>query len=178
MLPPREDKDHPAIDLDLHLPFLCFKPHQLLQVLLTFNVCVNQVRIPLNCSSFCCRICRCCLASCRNSKWCCSLVIGPDSHLWLSASCSFCRLLKTHISLLADSNIESIEPCMTFSFPTFLFVVSAFVMAAALCSCPVQRHAGLFNGSNCLSYGMSPQPFCRGCSCEYITFKSIGKYSK
>ncbi|XP_028281858.1 DENN domain-containing protein 3-like [Parambassis ranga] len=33
ILPPREDKDHPAIDLDLHLPFLCFKPHQLLQVL-------------------------------------------------------------------------------------------------------------------------------------------------
>ncbi|XP_067366197.1 DENN domain-containing protein 3-like isoform X2 [Channa argus] len=33
ILPPQEDKDHPAIDLDLHLPFLCFRPHQLLQVM-------------------------------------------------------------------------------------------------------------------------------------------------
>lgn len=33
VLPPREDKDHPAIDLDLHLPFFCFQPQQLLQVL-------------------------------------------------------------------------------------------------------------------------------------------------
>ncbi|KAK2844521.1 hypothetical protein Q5P01_011180 [Channa striata] len=33
VLPPQEDKDHPAIDLDLHLPFLCFRPNQLLQVI-------------------------------------------------------------------------------------------------------------------------------------------------
>lgn len=33
VLPSREDKDHPAIDLDLHLPFFCFRPQQLLQVL-------------------------------------------------------------------------------------------------------------------------------------------------
>ncbi|KAM9310249.1 DENN domain-containing protein 3-like isoform 1-T2 [Pholidichthys leucotaenia] len=33
VLPSSEDKDHPAIDLDLHLPFLCFTPQQLLQVL-------------------------------------------------------------------------------------------------------------------------------------------------
>ncbi|GAA6227072.1 DENN domain-containing protein 3-like isoform X2 [Lates japonicus] len=33
VVPSREDKDHPAIDLDLHLPFLCFKPQQLLQVI-------------------------------------------------------------------------------------------------------------------------------------------------
>ncbi|XP_034553875.1 DENN domain-containing protein 3-like isoform X2 [Notolabrus celidotus] len=33
VLPSREDKDHPVIDLDLHLPFLCFRPQQLLQVL-------------------------------------------------------------------------------------------------------------------------------------------------
>ncbi|XP_077455086.1 DENN domain-containing protein 3-like [Stigmatopora argus] len=32
-LPSREDKDYPAVDLDLHLPFLCFLPHYLLQVL-------------------------------------------------------------------------------------------------------------------------------------------------
>lgn len=32
VLPSQEDKDHPAIDLDLHLPFFCFKPQQLLQV--------------------------------------------------------------------------------------------------------------------------------------------------
>ncbi|XP_039973997.1 DENN domain-containing protein 3-like isoform X2 [Xiphias gladius] len=32
VLPSREDKDHPAVDLDLHLPFLCFRPQQLLQV--------------------------------------------------------------------------------------------------------------------------------------------------
>ncbi|XP_068995549.1 DENN domain-containing protein 3-like [Embiotoca jacksoni] len=33
ILPSREDKDHPAIDLDLHLPLLCLRPQQLLQVL-------------------------------------------------------------------------------------------------------------------------------------------------
>ncbi|XP_061572742.1 DENN domain-containing protein 3-like isoform X2 [Cololabis saira] len=32
-LPSREDKDHPAIDLELHLPLLCLRPQQLLQVL-------------------------------------------------------------------------------------------------------------------------------------------------
>ncbi|XP_029588566.1 DENN domain-containing protein 3 isoform X1 [Salmo trutta] len=32
-LPPREDKDRPAVDLDLHLPFLCFRPRQLLQII-------------------------------------------------------------------------------------------------------------------------------------------------
>ncbi|XP_076009823.1 DENN domain-containing protein 3-like isoform X3 [Genypterus blacodes] len=33
VLPSREDKDHPAIDLDLHLPLLCFRPQKLLQVI-------------------------------------------------------------------------------------------------------------------------------------------------
>lgn len=33
ILPSREDKDHTALDLDLHLPLLCFRPQQLLQVL-------------------------------------------------------------------------------------------------------------------------------------------------
>ncbi|XP_034466074.1 DENN domain-containing protein 3-like [Hippoglossus hippoglossus] len=33
VLPSREDKDHPAVDLDLHLPFLCLRPQQILQVL-------------------------------------------------------------------------------------------------------------------------------------------------
>uniref|UniRef100_A0A7N8Y7J1 DENN domain-containing protein 3-like n=1 Tax=Mastacembelus armatus TaxID=205130 RepID=A0A7N8Y7J1_9TELE len=33
VLPSREDKDHPAVDLDLHLPFLCFRPQKLLQVI-------------------------------------------------------------------------------------------------------------------------------------------------
>ncbi|KAM9493641.1 DENN domain-containing protein 3 isoform 1-T1 [Clarias gariepinus] len=33
ILPPREDKDCPAVDLDLHLPFLCFRPEQILQVI-------------------------------------------------------------------------------------------------------------------------------------------------
>uniref|UniRef100_A0A665WJ76 DENN domain-containing protein 3-like n=1 Tax=Echeneis naucrates TaxID=173247 RepID=A0A665WJ76_ECHNA len=33
VLPSSEDKDQPAIDLDLHLPFLCFRPQQLLQVI-------------------------------------------------------------------------------------------------------------------------------------------------
>ncbi|KAJ8334059.1 hypothetical protein SKAU_G00396980 [Synaphobranchus kaupii] len=33
VLPSREDKDNPAVDLDLHLPFLCFKPTQLLQII-------------------------------------------------------------------------------------------------------------------------------------------------
>ncbi|KAJ8386819.1 hypothetical protein AAFF_G00166140 [Aldrovandia affinis] len=33
VLPSKEDKDNPAVDLDLHLPFLCFKPRQLLQII-------------------------------------------------------------------------------------------------------------------------------------------------
>ncbi|MEQ2274357.1 hypothetical protein XENORESO_019199, partial [Xenotaenia resolanae] len=33
ILPSREDKNLPAVDLDLHLPFLCFRPQQLLLVL-------------------------------------------------------------------------------------------------------------------------------------------------
>lgn len=32
VLPSREDKDHPLVDLDLHLPLICFRPRQLLQV--------------------------------------------------------------------------------------------------------------------------------------------------
>ncbi|XP_035381446.1 DENN domain-containing protein 3 isoform X3 [Electrophorus electricus] len=33
VLPPREDMDWPVVDLDLHLPFLCFRPEQILQVI-------------------------------------------------------------------------------------------------------------------------------------------------
>ncbi|XP_055359180.1 DENN domain-containing protein 3-like isoform X2 [Betta splendens] len=33
VLPPQEDADHPVIDLALHLPFLCFRPQQLLQLI-------------------------------------------------------------------------------------------------------------------------------------------------
>ncbi|KAM9353017.1 DENN domain-containing protein 3-like [Symphorus nematophorus] len=33
VLPSKEDKDQPAVDLDLHLPFFCFRSQQLLQVL-------------------------------------------------------------------------------------------------------------------------------------------------
>uniref|UniRef100_A0A4W4GIY8 UDENN domain-containing protein n=1 Tax=Electrophorus electricus TaxID=8005 RepID=A0A4W4GIY8_ELEEL len=33
VLPSREDKDHPVVDLDLHLPFLCFRPRTLLQIM-------------------------------------------------------------------------------------------------------------------------------------------------
>lgn len=32
VLPSREDKEHPVVDLDLHLPLLCFRSTQLLQV--------------------------------------------------------------------------------------------------------------------------------------------------
>lgn len=32
VLPSREDKHHPVVDLDLHLPFLCFQTRELLQV--------------------------------------------------------------------------------------------------------------------------------------------------
>lgn len=32
VLPSREDKNHPIIDLDLHLPLFCFKSRELLQV--------------------------------------------------------------------------------------------------------------------------------------------------
>lgn len=31
-LPSRLDADRPVVDLDLHLPFLCFQPQQILQV--------------------------------------------------------------------------------------------------------------------------------------------------
>ncbi|XP_036411282.1 DENN domain-containing protein 3 isoform X1 [Megalops cyprinoides] len=33
VLPAKEDKENPTVDLDLHLPFLCFKPRQLLQII-------------------------------------------------------------------------------------------------------------------------------------------------
>uniref|UniRef100_A0A8K9XWJ5 DENN domain-containing protein 3 n=1 Tax=Oncorhynchus mykiss TaxID=8022 RepID=A0A8K9XWJ5_ONCMY len=33
VLPSREDKEHPAVDLDLHLPFLCFRSKQILQII-------------------------------------------------------------------------------------------------------------------------------------------------
>lgn len=33
VLPSREDKSHPVIDLDLHLPLLCFKTRELLQII-------------------------------------------------------------------------------------------------------------------------------------------------
>ncbi|XP_066539369.1 DENN domain-containing protein 3 isoform X2 [Hoplias malabaricus] len=33
VLPAREEKDRPVIDLDLHLPFLCFRPRILLQIM-------------------------------------------------------------------------------------------------------------------------------------------------
>uniref|UniRef100_A0A3P8RL27 DENN domain containing 3 n=1 Tax=Amphiprion percula TaxID=161767 RepID=A0A3P8RL27_AMPPE len=33
ILPAKEDRDLPAVDLDLHLPFLCLRPQQLLQVI-------------------------------------------------------------------------------------------------------------------------------------------------
>ncbi|XP_066571917.1 DENN domain-containing protein 3 isoform X2 [Amia ocellicauda] len=33
VLPSKEDLDHPIVDLDLHLPFLCFKPKQVLQII-------------------------------------------------------------------------------------------------------------------------------------------------
>ncbi|XP_058877215.1 DENN domain-containing protein 3-like isoform X2 [Acipenser ruthenus] len=33
VLPSREDLDSPVVDLDLHLPFLCFKPKQVLQIM-------------------------------------------------------------------------------------------------------------------------------------------------
>lgn len=43
IIPSREDPDSPIIDLDLHLPLLCFKPEQVLQVKLTDTVkCVRD----------------------------------------------------------------------------------------------------------------------------------------
>jgi len=33
VLPSKKDQNHPVIDLDLHLPFLCFKSRELLQVI-------------------------------------------------------------------------------------------------------------------------------------------------
>ncbi|XP_047454775.1 DENN domain-containing protein 3-like isoform X2 [Mugil cephalus] len=44
MLPSGEDKDHPAIDLDLHLPFLCFRPQELLR---TLSFLLQEQRIVL-----------------------------------------------------------------------------------------------------------------------------------
>lgn len=39
ILPSGEDKDYPTVDLDLHLPFFCFRPPQLLQVLFSTHLC-------------------------------------------------------------------------------------------------------------------------------------------
>lgn len=99
VLPSREDKDHPAIDLDLHLPFFCFRPQQLLQVLDTPLLCQcwwNRLTVTLMslfslCPFFCPRLCRCYLVCCRNSGLCYFLLIGPDSHWLQSACCFFCR---------------------------------------------------------------------------------------
>lgn len=99
VLPSREDKDHPAIDLDLHLPFFCFRPQQLLQVLDTPLLCQcwwNRLTVTLMslfslCPFFCPRLCRCFLVCCRNSELCYFLLIGPDSHWLQSACCFFCR---------------------------------------------------------------------------------------
>uniref|UniRef100_A0A8C7F755 DENN domain-containing protein 3 n=1 Tax=Oncorhynchus kisutch TaxID=8019 RepID=A0A8C7F755_ONCKI len=46
-LPSREDKDRPAIDLDLHLPFLCFRPRQLLQIIT--SLLIEQRVVLLSC---------------------------------------------------------------------------------------------------------------------------------
>lgn len=43
-------------------------------------------------------------------------------------------------------------------------------MAAALCSCSVQRHAGLSHGSNCIPHGLPPELFWRDCVCEYMLY--------
>ncbi|XP_047006717.1 DENN domain-containing protein 3 isoform X1 [Ictalurus punctatus] len=47
ILPPRQDMDRPAVDLDLHLPFLCFRPEQILQVICSI---LTEQRVVL-CSS-------------------------------------------------------------------------------------------------------------------------------
>uniref|UniRef100_A0A8C7QWN4 DENN domain-containing protein 3 n=1 Tax=Oncorhynchus mykiss TaxID=8022 RepID=A0A8C7QWN4_ONCMY len=46
-LPSREDKDRPAVDLDLHLPFLCFRPRQLLQIIT--SLLIEQRVVLLSC---------------------------------------------------------------------------------------------------------------------------------
>lgn len=101
ILPSREDKDHPVIDLDLHLPFLCFRPQQLLQVphIRFVFVLIERVEThihfhfsPSVCLSFCLPPCRSCLVSCRSSGWCYFLLTGLDSRWWQRACCCFCRL--------------------------------------------------------------------------------------
>lgn len=47
-----------------------------------------------------------------------------------------------------------------------LFLPPASVMAAAVCSRPGQRHAGLPHGSYCLPHGLPSDPLRRGGNCE------------
>lgn len=100
VLPSREDKEHPAVDLDLHLPFFCFRPQQLLQVSHTPVVLVKQEEAHINyhfsvCPAFCPCLCRCCPVSCRSSGWCYFLLIGPGSRWWQRACCIFCRSVES-----------------------------------------------------------------------------------
>lgn len=80
-----------------------------------------------------------------------------------------------HCNIERCSNFyQSIHPLIFWSINLSihaLIFLPASVMAAAICSCPGQRHAGLPHGSYCLPHGLPCQPFWRGCCCEYTFFQ-------
>lgn len=87
VLPSREDQDRPVIDLDLHLPFLCFSHTTLLQVRYIIWPHKSEFRL----GSKACPLLRSCPASFKSRGWCSSLLTGPDSRWSLRVCCSTCR---------------------------------------------------------------------------------------
>ncbi len=121
VLPSKEDKDHPAVDLDLHLPFFCFRPQQLLQVSHTPAVLVLNRRRPTGTLIHSCPcLCRCCLVSCRNSGWCYFLLTGPNSHWWQRACCFFCRSVE---NISKVNNSVEFEEVLLYLNKTFSWLV-------------------------------------------------------
>ncbi|KAK7886368.1 hypothetical protein WMY93_025989 [Mugilogobius chulae] len=81
-LPTGEDKDSPTVDLQLHLPLLCFRPQQLLQVLTSL---LQEQRVVLFSSDW------------ARLTW------------WLSAYCFFCGLCPGSIPFLMGCHISHFQ---------------------------------------------------------------------
>lgn len=159
VLPSREDQDRPVIDLDLHLPFLCFSHTTLLQVTgLTWS---HKSRAfawsdgrPLL---------RCCPTSFKSRGWCSSPPTGPDSLWLLRVCCSTCRSVPhTESSCISSSVVRLSRPIVWRLF-------SAPVVAASIRPRLGQRDAGLPHGSYGLPDGLPHQPLWRGC-CGKFTY--------
>lgn len=181
VLPSQEDKDHPAIDLDLHLPFFCFRPQQLLQVLHTpvVLVLIKQEEADINFHvSF-------------TGHFSVPVSVGAIlSPAGTAGGVIFCWLGQTHaggrelVAFFAGHLKISAQPtvmlnhtwCQNYFYQIpspkiFLIFFPAPVMAAAICSCPGQRHAGLPHGSYCFPHGLPSEPLWGGCCCEYTTIQ-------